>query len=573
MMSTLWLARLRGLWLAMLLAGGVTWTLGCPGDVDDDDAGDDDAGDDDAGDDDAGDDDAGDDDAGDDDTAVTEIDPQRIYDDVAWLADDARAGRYPGEPGNDDALDYVQTLFEDLGMAPAGDGGTSYRQAFPFEHWEQLSAAELTIDGQTLSEGSDYLVWSGSGSGNVSSDLVFVGYGLTVPPFDPAQHPSCPLDAGGYDDYAGVDVTGKTVVMLRHGPDDDEDIYDHCPANEALPQTSGVLWLFRYKAANAALHGASGVVLVNDYHHASELFTPSMDYDPTLAATVMDRDLLETFLPDLHAWADAIDSAYTPASVETAVASTLVTDTSMSSDPVDNLLGVIEGTDPTLGGEVIVVGAHIDHLGSSGNAIYNGADDNASGTAVIMELARLASSLEDPARTLVLAAWNAEEVGLIGSCHYVQDPTYSMDDTILGISVDMVGAGDGSGLNLFGANAPDNAWFADLMEGGADLAGLTGYTVNRTDPSMNSDHACFAMAGVPAMLALSIGPHPTYHTPDDTIDGILIDDLEMSTELLWAALEPLIMGTEDAILEPTPPPAPPAAIDPGFDVRRLERRH
>ena len=540
--------------LALLVALGfcLSGTLGCPEDDMDDDVSDDDTAtpDDDASDDDSSD----DDDVSDDDTAQAEqIDPQRIYDDVALLASDEWGGRAPATEGNESALEYAQTLFTDLGLQPAGDDGT-YLQAFGYESWEQLAPAEMNLDGEDLVDGTDISVFYMSGAASVTADVVFVGYGMTVPPFDAATYPACPLDPAGYDDYAGIDVTDKIVLLMRHGPGEDQAISDECPGNAA--SLGGDLWTFGYKAANAALQGAAAMVLVADYTHGPDAVDGYIGADyfqPALPAVSPRRNVVESHLPDLESWYDEIEAAQQPASRETGISATVTVDAGVIEVETANVLGVIPGTDPSIGEEIVIYGAHIDHVGTAANGdIYNGADDNASGSAVVMEMARmLAGSGYQPARTVMFQLYNAEEVGLIGSCFYVGAPTYPLEDTVAMLSIDMVGAGDGSGLAFYGADYEPYAWLSELASAVNDEAGYA-YDVLPGPSVFASDHACFAYLGIPAVLISTLGPHAYYHTPEDTIDNILIDDLEAAARILWATLEPLAAGEEDLYLEDTP---------------------
>jgi Zn-dependent M28 family amino/carboxypeptidase len=203
------------------------------------------------------------------------------------------------------------------------------------------------------------------------------------------------------------------------------------------------------------------------------------------------------------------------------------------------------------GDEVVVIGAHIDHLGTDAitGEIYNGGDDNASGTVVMMELARLLATCgEVPERTVLFAAFNAEESGLIGSCFYVGEPSYPHEDTVAAISVDMVGAGDGGGLNLFGALMEEYLWLAQLMDAAAAEQGLP-YDTFANVPVLASDHVCFITQEITAVMAQTTGPHEHYHTPDDTPANNSPDNLAAAAHLMWAALEPLAMGTEAPYLE------------------------
>jgi hypothetical protein len=483
-----------------------------------------------------------------------EVDVERIYADVAELSSDAYGGRLAGTTGNEDALSYVEDIFTDLGLTPAGTGGT-YRQAFTFASWKTSAPASFTLAGASLVEGEDYAVLEYAGTAEVSGDLVFAGYGITVPAFDPADYPSCPLAAGGYDDYADLDVSGKIVVVLRHGPADDAAVNTGCPVN-----TDGQAWLFGYKAANARLHGAAAIILVQHYASSTgEHLAGTIGeeyYDSGFPVISVDRDLIEAQVPELSGWADAIDAESAPGGHGTAVATSLVTSGAMMEVTTDNVLGALPGTSPGIADEVIVIGAHIDHVGSdpsmcpgvSGTTFCHGADDNASGSAVMLELARvMVHAGFTPARTIVFAAFNAEEEGLWGSCYYVDHPTYPIANTKAMYSVDMVGAGDGSGLILYGGQTTVNSWLVDLMEGADSAAGLT-YAVTPEAPLDASDHACFGYVGVPAVLALSLGPHTDYHTPADTIDTIVKADLLTSAQMLWASLRVLSRGDEAGFL-------------------------
>jgi len=506
-----------------------------------------------------------------------EFDIQRVFDDVAWLAHDDRTGRLPGTPGNEAAVEYVRELFEDLGLTPAGDGGT-FMQAFQFDLWEVEGTPAVSLEGTPLTPGSGFSVIQYSGAGSVEAEIVFAGHGMTVPPFDPAAHPNCPLPAAGYDDFADVDVTGRIALVIRRGPANLEAIHDHCPANAACAATP-CLWNFGYKARNAALNGAVGVIVVNNYQQSGAVpagVTLTGDYYvEDLPVVFAERSAVEAVVPDLHSWSQAIDADLQPHSQATGATAAIEVEAGVETVTADNVLGVLPGTDPELADEVIVVGAHLDHLGQDPvtNEIYNGADDNASGTAVVMELARaFVLGGHQTARTLVFAAWNAEELGLIGSCHHVQHPAFPMSQTVAAYSIDMVGAGQGIGLGVYGATLPANAWLAQVMSGYAGELGL-GFTVVPTTPLDASDHVCFFYAGVPAVLLSTLGNHDYYHTPGDTIDTILMEDLEAAVWLSWAGIYPIAMGFEDLYLgSKTHIPAP--AYDPAAeDPRRLRERH
>jgi hypothetical protein len=510
--------------------------------------------------------------------ALCEVDPDRIFDDVAYLASEELAGRLTGSAGNELALQMAEDAFDEIGLVPAGDDGT-FRKAFDVLSWELNGTPDVTFDGDVLSEGADFQAFVYSGEGIVTGEVVYVGYGMTVPAYDPADYPDCPLPSTGYDDYSGIDVTGKIALVVRHGPDDDETEQTTCPGNEACTGDP-CLWNFSYKAANADLHGAAAMIVVQNYANGPEYLADatlsSSSYTIDFPAVFVDRDIVEASVAGLESWTDGIDAALAPDPHATGVSATISVSVSTSSTPTANVIGAIPGTDPEIGGEVVVVGGHIDHLGTgsqcvpSGETCY-GADDNASGAAVTMELARLVTECANPARTILFALWNGEEEGLWGSFDYVADPAFPLESTIAAYSVDMVGAGDDTTLVLYGAMDPDAPgnpypdqsfpWLSEVMAGSAADMGFE-WSVAPGEPIAASDHWPFAYHGVPAVCAMSglLETHPYYHTAADTIETIGITNLEMSASMMWAGLKPLVEGTEEiyltsgkALLEGVPP--------------------
>ena len=491
------------------------------------------------------------------------IDVDRMWDDLTYLAADEMGGRAPTTAGNDAAVDAVEAAFEEAGLVPMGD--TGYRQHFPYLRWEQNEASHVAVDARVLTEGTDFRLFDYSGSGNLTEEMVFAGFGLTVPPFEAADYPDCPVAETGYDDYQDLELAGRIAVVLRHGPGDDDAIAEDCPGND-VSLVDGDLWTFGYKAANAREHGAGAMILVQDYEHDSAVVEGTISegyYDGAFPALSVDREELEVALPSLSGWAAAIVNDGVPNGQATGVNANVMVDAGVHEYQIANVLGAIPGTDPDIGHEVIVLGAHLDHMGTDAftGDIYNGADDNASGTVVMMELARAFGEAGfEPARTILFAAFNAEEDGLLGSCYYTSDPVYPGENVHTMISVDMVGAGDGQGLYLYGALFEEYLWLADVMEGAAWDAGLD-YDVIANIPILASDHVCFiAEAGV-AVMAETTGSHPVYHTPEDDIDHVHADNLEAAAELLRATFLTLARGEEGQYLdtvEARQAPAPPA---------------
>ncbi len=468
------------------------------------------------------------------DAGAFEIDAQRIYDDVAWLADDAREGREAGTAGNQAALDYVASAFEAMGLEPAGDDGTFY-DAFTYPEWRELSAPSFAVDGETAIAGTDYDVLRYSPSGGGEGALVFAGYGVIVSPFDAAEYPSCPYPTAGYNDFEGLDLAGATVLRFANAPNNLSTLPTICPLE------SGTTY--------AADQGAVAVVTTRDYlwpyDHTEAGVTLAWDVAYPLPVLNIGRAWAEELLPDLQDRFDTL-SGYATAGVDTGHTVSVSVEAQVADDEISNVLGVVPGADPELGGEVLLVGAHVDHVGRElgSDAIYNGADDNASGTAVMMELARAVAAIPGgPKRTVVFAAWNAEESGLHGSCAYAASPHYPLADTVAVLNLDSVGAGDASGAYLFGGSDALNQWLTLVMDHAATAEGLS-YSLVPTPNYDSSDHACFFAAGVPAVTLQSLGDKPNDHTQYDGIDTIDTADLELAAGLSWAAVAPLAAGTE-----------------------------
>jgi aminopeptidase YwaD len=478
-----------------------------------------------------------------------EFSADRVYDDVAWLAHDDRKGRLPGTKGNDDAVEYVLKMFEDLELSAVGDNDT-FLQLFRFDIWKLNDIPKASVGETQLESGSGFQVFQYSGKGNVGAEIVFAGYGMTVPPFDPVEYPDCILPPEGYDDFSDLDLDGKIALVIRRGPKGLVSVHNKCPANDVCLGTP-CLWNFGYKSKNAALNGAVGVIIMNSYNESGAMpsgMTLGKEYfAENLPVIFVSTEEIEKVIPDIKQWAQNIDDTFTPQSKQTELSAQINVDAGIAEISSNNVIGVLPGNDPDLADEIIVVGAHVDHIGTDADTgeINNGADDNASGTAVMMELARaFVLGEHETARTIVFAAWNAEELGLIGSCHYVETPLLPISKTVAAYSIDMVGAAGGYGLVMYGGNLSDNEWLAEVMSGYAQELDLN-YEVAPSNPLDASDHVCFYYEGVPAVLLSTIGAHEYYHTPQDTIETIRKEDLEAAFHLSWAGIYPIAMGIED----------------------------
>jgi len=438
---------------------------------------------------------------------------------VVYLADDDRMGRGVGTVGLAAAADYVAARFEELGLEPGGDDET-YFQSFEATVGVEIEGDNLLeANGRAWKVDTDWRPYAFSESGRGSASAVFVGYGITAPEYE-------------WDDYAGVDVEGKFVVVLAMEPGQD----DSTSVFEGLaPTAHSNLYS---KAIYAREHGALGMLIVvgprtEEDDRLARLRQTGAQSSGILCAQVR-RSTLQELTPDLDldALQRAIDRDGTPRSRDTGVSLTLAVGLRHERAALRNVIGVVQGSDPH---RAVVLGAHYDHLGMGGTGSlapdahepHNGADDNASGTAALLELARCFSSAPTaPAQTLVFAAFSGEEIGLAGSEHYVDHPTFPLQFTTAMLNMDMVGRLSDDKLNVLGAQSATE--FMELLE-----------TANRVEPRFDlrakgdgygpSDQMAFYKKQV-AVLHFFTGAHADYHKPSDDADRINYPGLLRVTE-------------------------------------------
>jgi Tol biopolymer transport system component len=418
--------------------------------------------------------------------------PDRILRDVAWLADPAREGRGLGTAGLDAAGAFIEQRFREMGLLPAGDTG-SYRQKFdaPVSVRVEPTTA-VAIDGAPIA--GELAVPGFSASGEVEAPAVLAGYGIS--------------DAGlGRDDYAGVEVRGRIVVVRRFVPDSDSRFSAKDPK-----QRFGDL---RYKTWIARERGAKALVVVDWPEGQGELPSEARlpqphpeTSDGGIPVVVVQRAALQ------HAMQKLL--AREPVTVKVRVALTV------ERKPVFNVVARIpaRGKDRLEG--AILLGAHYDHLGRGGrfslapdrNEVHPGADDNASGVAAVIEIARsLAGRSEKLRRDVIVAAFAGEETGLLGSTHLSRS---AAGQGLAGmLNLDMVGRMRGNRLSVLGSDSASE--WAAIASAACEEA--------RVECSLGgdgygpSDQTPFYGAGVP-VLHFFTGAHSEYHKPSD-VPGLI----------------------------------------------------
>lgn len=471
-----------------------------------------------------------------------EISADGILRHVKFLSADELRGRGNGTEGLERAADYVTEQFRSAGLEPGGrDGGWSQ----PFELIAGLTVGtenQLTFQSSagrrvSLSLGETYFPLGAPANEDATRastrldglPVVFAGYGLSAP-------------AAGYDDYAGVDVSGKAVLIFSHEPQE-RDRNSRLNGSQPMAQTT-----IGGKAAAALNRGARVLIVVGDPSHPVDgadyaMFGRDPDAEDTAIPVLRARraemaPLLDAF--GLDRLASEIDADLRPRSQALAgLTVDYVEHLAKNRRTVRNIVGVLPGSDRSKASEAVVVGAHYDHVGLGGRLsvsperaeIHNGADDNASGTAAIIEMARAAR--QDRARfprTLVFVAFAGEERGLLGSAFYALEPALPIARTIGMLNLDMVGRANGS-VDISGLETSPSME-ADLRAA-QDAAGVR-LTVKRQGPGAGrSDDSSFINRGVPAINFFT-GFHADYHRPGDDWEKV---DADGTARIAALALE------------------------------------
>lgn len=532
---------------------------------------------------------------------------KRLADSARYLASDELEGRGPGTKGIDLAADYIARQFAEAGLK------TELFDGAPMQQFSLRASAEIGPDNKLrlvgppgtngngpvsfdLKPGEEFAPMAAGAAVKFDLPLVFVGYGITA-------------EAEGYDDYAGVDVAGKAVIVLRHEPQraDPKSVFNGTRDSDYAP--------LQRKLANAREHGAAAVIFCTDQfeirrnverrrrqwqraldrladRHAEfkkvddptleqietqrqqidrlvrqiETFSERLraDHDPILSVRAAGGGDSQREVPVVHCRRPALDRA-----VKAAVGTDLAkleeqidqgpkphsreltgwrvagqTDVELRQADAKNVVAVLEGEGP-LAEETIVVGAHYDHLGKRGagsvlgrivrsmlsmkteeTVIYNGADDNASGVAALIEIARvMANRPEKLRRRVVFIAFAGEELGLLGSRYYVRNPLIPLEQTVAMLNLDMVGRLRDERLSVAGSGT--GTGFGELLDRINQRHDLK---LNKTARGFGaSDHMSFHAQKIPVMF-FSTGPHPELHRPSDDFETLNISGMRRVTQ-------------------------------------------
>ncbi|HOB76330.1 MAG TPA: M28 family peptidase [Phycisphaerae bacterium] len=443
----------------------------------------------------------------------------RFIEHIAVLASDDMDGRGLGTPGIERAAEYIAHQFEQAGLRPAGEEGTWF-QKFEVTLGQEIGREPVLAvsgaPGQAV-PGKDFVPFPFSTAKKFEGPLAFVGYGITH-------------DDEQYDDYAGFDGEGKVLLMFRfepHAKDPKAKFGGKNPSRHATFSTKA--WLARTRGAAAILvvnpplhHGERDTLFAFDsIDHVKPFGIPMMhvsrEYANRLLKAAGAEDLV-TFQKALDARKQrTMDLKGLVARGDPGLVKRTVT--------TRNVLAVLPGSGPDAD-EHIVIGAHYDHIGRTTPRkragagpvvpeVHNGADDNASGTAGILELARIFALRGAPNRSLLFIAFSGEESGLLGSAHYVENPTVPLEQTVAMINLDMIGRLRYNRLEAFGTNTGTS--FQRLV---THHARLMGFHLKASGGGFGpSDHTSFYRNEIP-VLHFFTGIHKDYHMPSDDTETI-----------------------------------------------------
>ena len=490
------------------------------------------------------------------------ISAQRIQADINYLASPKLKGRDTGSPENDRAAKFIAQEFRHAGIDPFGNENQSFFQYFTVTVGAKLGSrnnlhlsAGAAVTGYRVNE--DWLPFNYSESGQVAVPLAFAGFGITAPEYH-------------YDDYAHLDAKGKAVIVLGNEPqkDDEKSIFD----GRQPTQYSALI----NKAINARNHGANAMILVNDALAPGEddrlmpFDSLSGPQNPGILLLQVKRKMVDDWLcrytdqpcKSLDALQKPIDEKLEPQSfpLDDREMLDLWVDVNHIHARTQNVAGVVRGRDTQLVSEAVVIGAHYDHLGlgrhnaldpDAAGQVHPGADDNASGTAAVLELARaVAARRDDLRRSVIFLAFSGEELGLLGSAYYTAHPLWPLDKTVAMLNLDMVGRVRDGKLYVGGIGTSPE--FPKLVE----QSNSTGLRLESSRSGYgSSDHTSFYVSDIPVLFFFS-GLHPDYHRATDTPDRIAsgeearVGELVLRIALALASGEPRPQFTR--VQEPRP---------------------
>lgn len=443
-----------------------------------------------------------------------EVTTEEIKEHISFLASDKLKGRDSGTEELFGAAVYISDEFKNYGLEPLFKDG--FLQEFPFVKTIELTdknSLSFSTNGSEveLKLREDYITLPFSGNTDVNGSLVFAGFGISASDLN-------------YDDYSGIDVKNKIVIVFRNTP---EPAVAHSGFDAHSP--------LRKKSSVARDKGAAGIIFINPYDSnktSDDLVEFSFDRGGAMSdfsvqsvKRIFIEELLHNEGINLKDVYNKILESKKPSSFELKNSSAKISTEVKEVEAVSwNVAGYLEGKDPELKNELIIIGAHFDHLGMGGEGslyrgdepqIHNGADDNASGTTGVLELAeKFASRKNNLKRSIVFITFSGEELGLLGSNYFVNNLPFPVEDAITMVNMDMIGRLKDSSLIVYGTGTSSD--WKDILNNNNKY----GFKLTFNDEGFGpSDHSSFYGKKIPVLFFFT-GTHEDYHKPSDDTEKI-----------------------------------------------------
>ena len=433
-----------------------------------------------------------------------------IIEHIRYLSSDHLKGRLPGTSGSKKAIRYIEKEWKASGVIPAGEKG--YQQSFEFTSGISLSGYnrfKINETRKTFRVKKNFMPLGFSGTGLFNASVVFAGYGFGVE------------DSVAWNDYDDIDVAGKWALIFRGSPDGSQ---PHSAFADHMP--------LRKKYMTARDHNAAGVLFVNPYddNDLEELLplrVSSSARAGTIPAIHISQEIAQQLLPQnttLKDLQEKLDNNRSSISFDLNVSISATVGLRTKKSKGTNVLGLVPGDGSS--DQIIILGAHMDHLGYGGtgsgslqpdeHTIHNGADDNASGTAGLLELAeKLAANPYPLKRDVLFIAFDAEEKGLLGSKHFVDNSVINLENVAAMLNMDMIGRLKDSSLTVGGTGT--SPLFEPLLDSLQNVHKLKiSYSKEGFGPS---DHSSFYIKDIPVLFFFT-GTHEDYHKPSDDWEKI-----------------------------------------------------
>lgn len=471
-----------------------------------------------------------------------EITTEELRQHIEYLASDQLRGRLPGTEGDLLAATYIRDELASYGLKPLiGDG---FQEFGIVSTIEPGSGNSLDIKGAEMLLGTDYMPFAFSANSSFEGEVLFAGYGLSIE--------SEELE---WDDYRGLDAKGKVVMVLRADPEVDNSNSPFAPFSSD-----------RDKCMLARDKGAVAVLLVSGTaFDQKDEFEPLAREDHSAGIPVfrIRREIADKILEEsgvnVESLEKKINDARSTLSIETKVIVSGSSDLAKKMVDTRNVVMLLQGNDPTYSDEYILIGGHFDHLGMGGEGsssraidtvgVHFGADDNASGIASMLEIAEKASREGKNARSIIFAAFAAEEMGLLGSKYLADNLGVEISDVDAMLNLDMVGRmNDEKMVQVGGVGTAEG--LAGLVESYSDSSLFT-LTLSQ-EGFGPSDHSSFYGKNIP-VLFFSTGAHLDYHTPYDTPSKINYEGLRDISELVYDIAEEIACDTARLVFKESGP--------------------